>query len=636
MKYTFALVVLLLSQLFAYTQDFTYYTTRDGVDVACKWGEKAVTFQFKNRNNQKVYVSTGDVLWFRGELMAGKSNSSGLTLAPNETSSFGMFFYYPEGYDKKNYQSLRFKLSYLKVEIGGMGNDPRYQKTQTKSQSSEVKGGQGLPEIDFDKGATREPGSNEWKPMHPLNEIKFPGEDQSNTQKPNTTQTNNSKPSNNKSPNPNIKLNGLYYSNGTASNNTTTKTGTETANEKQQYQKQADSYLNEAQKPDQSSITRNLNLELAKVNAKLAGNTQQLELIEKLQNNEGVEIDGLGQSTTNSKNEKASALTNTYNEDLKKSILSLYQLTNSPGRNPYYDIAAEYQALSIASYSKQDKNTYGLLSLGSLVAADIQKIKQEKEEEKRKKLEADLQRYHHSLNKLAETNELITKSVRSIDSLNMDLLLEQINLNCYHSLIVYFRGKERGLFDKNTLSEEVSSFMYLFDLEKILNKQKRNPEDENIFGAAEAYTVGTSTFRVQGKNREGQIKASFEKATDIINKYLHSKSNKNNIIKQLKGKLANLIIEESFFPNDEKHFSERAIRYDSLKLEAKEAKTKNPYTFDPQTGLLIGDILYNIQVKVIRCNYELYLKTSDKQSVAKKIIEQYEELLTMTKAITSN
>ncbi|MBX3009832.1 MAG: SEL1-like repeat protein, partial [Melioribacteraceae bacterium] len=52
----------------------------------------------------------------------------------------------------------------------------------------------------------------------------------------------------------------------------------------QQYQNQATDYLNQAQKTNHSTISQQLNLDLAKTNAMMAGNHQQVSQIEQLQN----------------------------------------------------------------------------------------------------------------------------------------------------------------------------------------------------------------------------------------------------------------------------------------------------------------------------------------------------------------
>jgi len=63
--------------------------------------------------------------------------------------------------------------------------------------------------------------------------------------------------------------------NGTETNNKTT--------EKQQYQNQANNYLNQAQNTNKSAISQQLNLDLAKTNAIMAGNQQQVQQIQQLQ-----------------------------------------------------------------------------------------------------------------------------------------------------------------------------------------------------------------------------------------------------------------------------------------------------------------------------------------------------------------
>jgi hypothetical protein len=54
-------------------------------------------------------------------------------------------------------------------------------------------------------------------------------------------------------------------------------------NQKQQYQNQANNYLNQAQNTNQSAISQQLNLDLAKTNAIMAGNTQQVQQINEMQ-----------------------------------------------------------------------------------------------------------------------------------------------------------------------------------------------------------------------------------------------------------------------------------------------------------------------------------------------------------------
>lgn len=73
-------------------------------------------------------------------------------------------------------------------------------------------------------------------------------------------------------------------STGNNSNNTTTNN-----NQKQAYQNQADNYLNKAQSNSASSITNAMNLDLAKTNAIMAGNQQQVQQIQQQQNQQNIE-----------------------------------------------------------------------------------------------------------------------------------------------------------------------------------------------------------------------------------------------------------------------------------------------------------------------------------------------------------
>jgi hypothetical protein len=104
-----------------------------------------------------------------------------------------------------------------------------------------------------------------------------------NTNNAQSRSTTNSNPSNNQLQNGNIQLNGLYYSNGSSNPNNSTLSNSNAKSQKQQYQNQANNYLNQAKDTNQSPISQQLDLNLAKINATMGGNQQQIQEIQQTQ-----------------------------------------------------------------------------------------------------------------------------------------------------------------------------------------------------------------------------------------------------------------------------------------------------------------------------------------------------------------
>ncbi|KAA5539040.1 hypothetical protein [Adhaeribacter rhizoryzae] len=73
-----------------------------------------------------------------------------------------------------------------------------------------------------------------------------------------------------------------------------------TTTEKQQYQTQANNYLNQAKNTNQSAVLRNLNLDLAETNARLAGDINKLEEIRRIRSQENQRSNSEFLNTVNS------------------------------------------------------------------------------------------------------------------------------------------------------------------------------------------------------------------------------------------------------------------------------------------------------------------------------------------------
>jgi len=127
MKKYFSFLLITFSTLLLKAQEYHHLLARDGVEVEYKFNNKEQMLYLKITNNgsQKVYAGPENVLWYNGLIQVAKQNGGGITLQPGESSSFGMFWNYPKGYQ----QGYTFKLDNFKVEIGGQGKDPRYSKS---------------------------------------------------------------------------------------------------------------------------------------------------------------------------------------------------------------------------------------------------------------------------------------------------------------------------------------------------------------------------------------------------------------------------------------------------------------------------------------------------------------------------
>jgi hypothetical protein len=231
-------------------QQYNYLRTVDNVDIYYSFNdrEQMMYLRLTNNGSEKVYAGPENILWFNGEIQVARQNGGGITLKPGETSGFGLFWTYPKGYQ----QGYMFRLENFKVEIGGQGKDPRYSKSSG-------------------------PGKNK-NNTGPLPEIVFPGD--ASTPTPAET------PKKVSSPGQSVNVSTPTMS--------TTMTGTvapvgppaSTVNsvQRQQYQNQANFYLNASQNDNQSAISRQLNLDLAKTNTYMSGDARQLQRVQQQQN----------------------------------------------------------------------------------------------------------------------------------------------------------------------------------------------------------------------------------------------------------------------------------------------------------------------------------------------------------------
>jgi hypothetical protein len=258
MEKYFSFLLLTYCTIILKAQEYHHLLIRDGVEVQYKFNneEQLLYLRLTNNGNQKVYAGPENVLWYNGAIQVAKQNGAGITLQPGESSSFGMFWTYPKGYQK----GYTFKLQDFKVEIGGQGKDSRYNKPTTLNRTEST---DPLPEIVFPGN-----GLKTEKSVIPNNN--------SNTTNLNTNTV--------IKPDDNIKLNGLYYSNGTISQINTNSNSNISSSQRQQYQNQANIYLSQAQNTNQSGISQQLNLDLAKINAITTGNAQQVQQIQQQQN----------------------------------------------------------------------------------------------------------------------------------------------------------------------------------------------------------------------------------------------------------------------------------------------------------------------------------------------------------------
>lgn len=279
MKKIFFLLLFVLFSSLSEAQEYKFFVLRDGVDVSCKYDKDFLWLKFTNNRNEKVYVSFNKIRWKQGEMTLEDRGGGAVTLDPQGSSSSGMYFAYPKGYDYKNYQSLHFVLFELKVEIGGMGNDPRYQKTSTTKNSTDI---EDFSALDFNNNTYKPKGSNEWKKMPDQKIIKLPGDDKKNSTTPNQNNSN-QKNNNNSSQNStlgsnssNTKVESVPLQNGN-------QIKQKKEDQKQVYQNQANDYLNKAQDDSGSPVTKSLDLNLAAMNAKLSGNQKQVQEIQTMQ-----------------------------------------------------------------------------------------------------------------------------------------------------------------------------------------------------------------------------------------------------------------------------------------------------------------------------------------------------------------
>jgi len=242
MKKLLPLLLLVLGYASGNAQEYHYLRSVDNVDIYYHFNNKSEMLFLKltNHRAEKVYAGPGNVLWYNGALQVEKQNGGGIILQPGETSGFGLFWNYPKGYQ----QGYTFRLENFTVEIGGQGKDPRYHKS----------GGSG---------------SNKNNNKDPLPEIVFPGDDPQSGKKE-------EQPS---------KGGSSKKDEETTATNAGTKPSITNVNtaQRQQYQNQANYYLNLGQNDNQSSISKQLNLDLAKTNAYMSGNSQQLQQIQQQQ-----------------------------------------------------------------------------------------------------------------------------------------------------------------------------------------------------------------------------------------------------------------------------------------------------------------------------------------------------------------
>lgn len=170
MKYAlFCLLALSVSTL-AHGQEYHHFHSSDNVDVARYFGKDFLRLMFTNRRNEKVYVGFDMLIWKEGDTTIGTCNGGGLTLAPGESSNFGMFFTYPAKIE--SIPHVRFELHGYKVEIGGQGKDPRYQNDSSGGRKEEGH----VTALDFNNNTYKTEGSDEWKPMPKAKSIDFPGD----------------------------------------------------------------------------------------------------------------------------------------------------------------------------------------------------------------------------------------------------------------------------------------------------------------------------------------------------------------------------------------------------------------------------------------------------------------------------